>query len=167
MFSISSSLDGGLRALRVWTTLCCISVLERMRNMWLAGDGNLYAEEAEETIVDVARGWVERTLAPHSELALALESGALRRAASLVTADWSQTWEWRVGCVRREAIMTRKKAKAYMERTLLNVTRALASGHDTLKVFLSEPSDGLQRWESFMILVTLGASWQNDGSHRF
>ena len=37
-----------------------------------------------------------------------------------------------------------------------DVTKAFMSGHDTFSIFLADADgDGLQRWQRFMILITL------------
>ena len=69
---------------RVWTTLCCVSALQRMNASWIWGDGDIY-EERERTIVDAGREWVEEYARQHPALAAALADGTMRLAAKRAT----------------------------------------------------------------------------------
>jgi len=146
-----------LPLLRIWTTLCCIATLEKLHTCWIAGDGDVYFMP-ERTIVDAGREWVECTVARAPLLAKACEAGLLRKEANLVVDEWQEAWQFRVSRVRSEAALTKKRMKSYVERVLLSMARAITSKHETFRTILSEPDEGLQRWQSFMLLFTLGAS---------
>jgi hypothetical protein len=85
---------------RVWTTLLCICVLERMKFSFIFGDGDLYPRQ-ERTIVDAGREWVEAQAAAHPALAAALQDGEVHDRASNITRLWSRTFEQRVIELRR------------------------------------------------------------------
>jgi hypothetical protein len=152
--AITDSMPRALRALgpdaqaaRVWCTLCCIAVLERMRVSWIAGDGDLYPE-VERTIVDSGYEWVAAQAAAQPSLAAALERGAVLHEARRMTALWHRAFEQRVRDLRRaEAIRTRL-TRSHVHRAFTSLTRAFITKHGTLATFLSEPLDGLQRWQS-------------------
>jgi hypothetical protein len=139
--------EPGMDVLRVWTTLCCIAMLERLNVSWIFGDGDLYPEQ-ERTIVDGAREWVERHAAAHPKLAEALADGAPKRAARKRTAQWRRASEQRVGELRRSDGIRAHMARSHMHRTATGIVRAFVSKHSTFATFLSEPLDGLQRWQS-------------------
>ena len=139
---------------RVWTTLCCISFLERLKWCWVWGDGEMYPPE-ERTIVDAAREWVEAHAAEHPGLAAALEDGAVKKRAGQVTLQWRRACEARVGELRRSEPIRDKITVTHLHRTAVNVLHACYTQHSTLATFLSEPLDGLQRWQMFMLLITL------------
>ena len=99
--------DPSINASRIWTTLCCIAVLERMNVSWIWGDGDLYPRE-ERTIVDGAREWVESCAAERPALAELLASGALQKRATSTTLLWRRACNQRVAELRRcEAIRSR------------------------------------------------------------
>ena len=148
------ALDADAQAARVWCTLCCIAVLQRLNVCWIAGDGDLY-EPTEETIVDSAFLWLAALAAEQPELAAALESGAILKEARRVTEHWHQAFEQRVGDLRRSEAIRALMNRSHVQRTFISLTRAVVTKHDTLSTFLSEPLDGLQRWQMFMIIITL------------
>ena len=139
---------------RVWCTMCCIAVLERMNVCWIAGDGDVY-EPQEKTIVDSAHEWIAAMADAHPALAAALEDGTVLKAAYRATALWHRAFEQRVGDLRRAEAVRAQLSRSHVHRAFTNLTRAVATKHSTLAVFLSEPLDGLQRWQMFMIIVTL------------
>jgi hypothetical protein len=132
---------------RVWCTLCCIAVLERMDVCWIAGDGDLY-EPQEKTIVDSGYEWVAALSAEQPALAAALEGDAVLKQARRKTAHWHRAFEQRVGDLRRAEAVRAQLTRSHVHRTFTNLTRAVVTKHSSLAVFLSEPLDGLQRWQS-------------------
>ena len=159
--AITESMPRALRALspdaqsaRVWCTLCCIAVLERMNTSWIAGDGDLY-EPQEKTIVDSAYEWVAFMTDAQPELAAALEEGAVLKKAQWVTKKWHLAFEQRVDDLRRAEAVRSQLPRRHIQRLFTNLTRAVVTKHSTMATFLSEPLDGLQRWQMFMIIVTL------------
>jgi hypothetical protein len=134
-------------ALRVWTTLCCIAVLERSRQCWLWGDGDLYPEE-ERTIVDGAREWLQRYASERPSLQKALADGKLAARASELTKQWERCADACTQALRHSEGVMAQMTRSQVHRAATSVTRAFATKHDTLKVFLSVPLDGLQRWQS-------------------
>jgi hypothetical protein len=47
--------------------------------------------------------------------------------------------------------------KSHVQRTMTAVTHALVQKHGTFATFISEPLDGLQRWQMFMVRVGVHA----------
>jgi hypothetical protein len=143
-----------LNLARVWTTLCVIAMLESSNVCWLATDGDEYPE-IESTIVDTAREWLEAQVKAHPVLSSALGDGAAAKAASHAVHRWHRAWARRIAEVRRsEAIMSRA-GTARAHRTGSELMRALATRHETFRIFLSEPLDGLQRWQMWVTVMTL------------
>jgi hypothetical protein len=145
---------GAVDAERVWTTLCAVAALQRLNVCFLWGDGDLYPER-EMTVVDAGHAWVERQAAECPALADVLADGALAAAARRATRRWHAAAEARVAALRRSQAVRANAGVAALHRALTNVTRALVVKHETFAPFLSEPLDGLQRWQMFAIVVTL------------
>jgi hypothetical protein len=139
---------------RVWTTLCCVAFLESLSVSWLATDGDLYPAE-ERTVVDAAREWVEAHAKLHPPLAAALADGALAKVASRTVGLWHRAWDRRVGELRRTHGITDHLSISYLHRSGCELMRAVCTKHETFSVFLSAPLDGLQRWQMWMIVITL------------
>lgn len=165
--------DASISAPRIWTTLCCIAVLERANVSWIWGDGDTYPA-VERTIVDGAREWVESCAAERPALAELLASGSLQKRASAVTLLWRRTCDQRVAELRRSEAIRSSMNKSHLHRRVVlslctaraclsactrrattALVRAITSRHETFAVFLSEPLDGLQRWQMFIIIVSL------------
>ena len=107
--------DASISAPRIWTTLCCIAVLERMNVSWIWGDGDLYPAQ-ERTIVDGAREWVERCAAERPALAELLSTGALQKRASAVTMLWRRACDQRVAELRRSKAIRSSMTKSHAHR---------------------------------------------------
>ena len=146
---------------RVWSTLCCIGLLQTLNMCWLWGptsdNGDAYPPE-ERTIIDAAREWIEALAAQQPALAAALEDGGLSKAGVRTVARWHRAWERRVSDLRTSEAVTKTMRKAQTQRTSVEVLRALCMKHETFAVFLSAPLDGLQRWQMWMILISVVAS---------
>jgi hypothetical protein len=146
--------EGDVNAKRVWATLCCIAFLETLNVSWLWTDGNLYPE-VEHTIIDAGREWLAGYAAERPALAEALEDGAVERAAQRAVRLWHRAWDARVNELRRSDAITAKRALSQAHHACTDIMRAFTMRHATLSVFLSEPLDGLQRWQMFIVIVTL------------
>ena len=146
---------------RVWTTLCCIGLLQTLNVTWLWGptsdNGDAYPPE-ERTIVDAGREWVEALAAEQPALAEALADGLLAKAGARTVARWHRAWERRVNDLRAGEAVTKTRRKAQTHRTSAELMRAVCTKHETFAVFLSAPLDGLQRWQMWMILISVVAS---------
>jgi hypothetical protein len=134
--------------------MCCCAFLETLNCCWLHDDGDLYPE-AEHTIVDAGRGWIDAHAAEQHALAAALADGALRKAATRAVFKWHRAWERRVNALRRADAIRSSVTISKAHRTSTEVLRAVCTKHATLSVFLSAPLDGLQRWQMFVILISL------------
>ena len=107
--------DAKVNASRIWTTLCCIAMLERMNVSWIWGDGDLYPRE-ERTIVDGAREWVEACAAKSPALAELLATGAMQKRASSVTQLWRRACDQRVAELRRSKAIRARMTKSHAHR---------------------------------------------------
>ena len=142
---------GELDVGRVWTTMCVIALLESINVCWLATDGEEYPEE-ERTIVDAAREWLEAQAKEHFELKSVLSDGAAAAARAVLL--WHRAWLCRVGEVRRSEAVLAHVGTSHAHRAGGELLRALVTRHDTCRVFLSEPLDGLQRWQMWCLVVS-------------
>ncbi len=160
---------------RVWTTMCVIAFLETLNVSWLWTSGDLYPER-EVTIVDQGRLWVEAHAAEHPALQQALAGGALGQAAARTVTLWHRAWEERISELRRQEAIMDHVGISHAHRASTELMRAVCTKHGTVRlcsrllvhslradaalctkfsVFLSAPLDGLQRWQLWMVLVTL------------
>ncbi len=112
-------------------------------------------EDPERTILDAGEAWIAQHADAHAALKAALADGALMKRARALTYDWQRAAENRVEELRRSEGIRIDMASGHVQRTAVGVLRALVTRHSTFATFLSEPLDGLQRWQMFMILVTL------------
>jgi hypothetical protein len=123
----AATADASIDVVRVWTTLCCVSSLQRLNVSWIWGDGDTYAER-EQTIVDAGRLYVDALAAKKPALAEALEGGGVRIAAKRVTRLWKRANEARVAELRRSEPMTATLAVSHLHRAGTEMTRALVVG---------------------------------------
>ena len=137
---------------RVWSTLCCIAFLEREPVCWLHGDGDLYPE-VERTIVDAAREWIEAHAAERPALAEALADGTVMARARSITAKWRRATEIKVRDLRRALAVKTMITRSHVHRISIRLVYCVTRKHDTFSTFLSEPLDGLQRWQSALARV--------------
>ena len=135
-----ASLGPECQPARVWSTLCCIGLLQTLNMCWLWGptsdNGDAYPPE-ERTIIDAAREWIEALAAEQPALAAALEDGGLAKAGVRTVARWHRAWERRVNDLRTSEAVTKTMRKAQTQRTSVEVLRALCMKHETFAVFLS------------------------------
>ena len=168
--------DNSINVARVWTTLCCMCMLQELPFGWIWGDGDLYPE-TERTIVDAAREWVEKYAEERSALKEALADDKVRRRAKSFTRLWVRAFQERVRELRASPAVLAQLNLSQTHRAATEMMRALVMRHDTfavrgfvtrashcwplthaLQVFLSEPLDGLQRWQMAMIIMSIVAS---------
>jgi hypothetical protein len=122
----------GVNVERVWSTLTCIAFLETLNCCWLWSDGDLYPAE-ERTIVDAGREWLEAYAKEQPGLALALEDGALAKAASRAVRQWHKAWEARVNELRRTEAITDHHSRSHTHRTAVELIRAMTTKHGTVR----------------------------------
>ena len=139
---------------RVWTTLCVIAMLESLNVCWLASDGDEYGFD-ERTMVDAARDWVEAQAVQHPVLRSALDKGSAADAAGHTVRRWHRAWARRIGAVRRSEAVLSHAGTARAHRTGSELLRALVTRHETGRIFLSEPLDGLQRWQMWVLAMSV------------
>jgi hypothetical protein len=155
--NMAAAQDASIEPLRVWTTLCCTASLERLNVCVLFGDASLFPE-VERTVVDAAREWTAREAAAKPALARALADGRVVAAAEAATEVWRRATEARVAALRRADAIVATRPAAHAHRGATQLARALCTRQATCAIFLSEPLDGLQRWQMWCILVTVVAS---------
>ena len=143
-----------LNLARMWTTLCVIAMLESLNVSWLASDGDEYGVD-ERTMVDAAREWVEAQAVQHPVLESALDKGNAAVAATRTVRRWHRAWARRIGAVRRSEAVLSHASTARAHRTGSELLRALVTRHDTGRIFLSEPLDGLQRWQMWVLAMSI------------
>ena len=143
-----------INAPRLWTTLCCIAMLEGLPVCYLWGDPDLYPE-TERTIVDAAREWVDAHAAYTPEVQALLDGGQLHGAARTTAALWNQAWDATVAALRKSPGITDHRSKSQKQRTATFMMRSLYTKHETFAVFLSDPLDGLKRWQLWICLMSL------------
>lgn len=139
---------------RVWCTLCCIALLETFNCSWLFSDGEIYGD-VEVTIVDAAHGWLDTHAATHPSVAALLSDDAGLRQARRAVASWNRAWRRRVRELRTSEAIRDQMHTSHLHRAGTEVLRAICTKHETFAVFLSTPLDGLQRWQQWMIIVSL------------
>jgi hypothetical protein len=122
----------GMNVERVWTTLTCIAFLETLNCCWLWTDGDLYPVE-ERTMVDAAREWLQAYAKERPTLALALEDGALAKAASRTVLQWHKAWEGRVNELRRTDAITDHHGRSHLHRAAVELMRAITTKHGTVR----------------------------------
>ena len=141
--------QSGVMVERVWATMCVIAFLERQSVMWLWGDGDGYYFEGEErTIVDAGREWIERHTAEQPALARVIRGPELWKQAGHTVHLWHRASEARVSELRASKAIRAQMGLSHAHRTLVSIMRALLTQHKTFSTVLSEPLEGLQRWQS-------------------
>ncbi len=110
------------------------------------------------TIVDSAREWLERYAEERPALAAALADGAVMARARAITGLWRRATEVKVKELRASMALRAMLNRSHVHRITTRLVRALTRKQETCATFLSEPLDGLQRWQMFVILVTLAVS---------
>ena len=144
------------RALEVWATMCCITVLERFKACWLVGDGEL-CPARETTIVDAAQQWLEGQCAAQPTLARAMEGKRgkeMHTKAALLTITWQRAWLHRVKLLRQEEALISRQSKDQLERAGKALAQAAISRHETFSTFLA-PAGRYRRWQKFFVLITM------------
>ena len=139
----------------VWATLCCLAWLERIPLSWLTSDAEDADSASERTLVDDAHAWLASHAARHPALAPLLADGSLQAAATEAVRGWERAWNVRVAALRRCPAILSQRARSHLERSASDVYTALREKHELFSTFLSEPLDGLRRWQRFMIVLTL------------
>ena len=129
--------DSSINVVRVWTTMLCIYVLEKMNVSWIWGDGDLYPEE-ERTIVDGAREWIEAYAAEHPALASVLADGSVRRSAEKTSILWHRAAERRILELRKAPAIRKQMNRSHVHRTLTGVVRAITNQHGACSLAAAE-----------------------------
>jgi hypothetical protein len=117
--------------------------------------------------VDAGREWIEAQAAEWPQLAAALEGDKVMKLARRTTKHWNRAWEQRVSELRASPALRHQMGRSHVHRTAIGITRGLVAQarwdlrvqrprrtcafspaqNETFRTFLSEPLDGLQRWQ--------------------
>ena len=100
------------------------------------------------TIVDRAQEWIEAYAQQNPPLGTVLADGKMAAAASRTVLQWSRAWQQRVSTLRRAEPLTKFRLISHVHRAGCELIRSITTKHETFATFLSEPLDGLQRWQS-------------------
>ena len=125
--------DNSINVSRVWTTLCCMCMLQELPFGWIWGDGDLYPE-TERTIVDAAREWVEKYAEERPALKEALADDKVRRRAKSFTRLWVRAFQERVRELRASPAILAQRNLSQTHRVATEMMRALVMRHDTFAV---------------------------------
>ena len=125
--------DSSINVARVWTTLCCMCMLQELPFGWIWGDGDLYPE-TERTIVDAAREWVEKYAEERPALKEALADDKVRRRAKSFTRLWVRAFQERVRELRASPAIVAQRNLSQTHRVATEMMRALVMRHDTFAV---------------------------------
>ncbi len=107
--------------------------------------------------MDAGRQWIQSYASERPMLAAALMDDSVRKRSKRIVRAWRQACELRVAELRRTKAIREQMGLSHVHRIGTELMRALVTQHSTFACFLSEPLDGLQRWQMFVILITLGA----------
>ena len=133
--------DNSINVARVWTTLCCMCMLQELPFGWIWGDGDLYPE-TERTIVDAAREWVDKYAEERPALKEALADDKVRRRAKSFTRLWVRAFQERVRELRASPAILAQRNLSQTHRVATEMMRALVMRHDTfaVRVFVTDAS---------------------------
>jgi hypothetical protein len=98
---------------------------------------------------------VERYADERPALKEALADDKIRKRAKAFTRLWHRALEQRIRELRRSPAIVAQRNLSQAHRAFTEIMRALVTRHETFAVFLSSPMDGLQRWQLFMILISV------------
>jgi hypothetical protein len=98
---------------------------------------------------------VERYADERPALKEALADDKIRKRAKAFTRLWHCALEQRIRELRRSPAILAQRNLSQTHRASTEILRALVTRHQTFAVFLSTPMDGLQRWQMFMILISV------------
>ena len=129
--------DANIDASRVWSTLCCITMLQELPVSWIWGDGDLYLSP-ERTVVDGAYDWLARYSAERPALQQLLADDSMRKSAKRMTRLWRRACEMRIKELRQSDAIRAQRLLSQAHRATAEVLRAVCTQHDTFAVFLSE-----------------------------
>ena len=105
-------------------------------------------------MVDAAREWLERYATERPPLLRLLADESLWKRAKQVTGMWHRASEARVAELRASKAIRAQMSLSHAHRSLVSIMRALLTRHETFSTFLSEPLEGLQRWQSALLRCT-------------
>ena len=137
-------LDAGLQGdeLRVWTTACCVALLENLPSAW-------YSQPEEESLSEAGQEWLQSKLTAKPELL-----AQLHIHASDTVARWAMNHDAMVTASRAGHITSLEHGAAVLRRAVGRICNSMVTQHPTLGIFTSEALVGSKRWQSFLLVVT-------------
>ena len=134
---------------KLWATLLALSWLEDSHATWLVDD------EKGRTIVDACHAYIDTVVATKKRLLHRPHRLArLRREAALALRRWKAATQYAMQRARDSDALARQNALVRVQNAGSRIVKSMMTDHDTFSTFLD--TDGfIQRWQRFMILVTL------------
>jgi len=138
---------------RLWATALACSALEGMNRSWLLDD----ERGKERTILDAGRAYIDSRCKTNAELASYVQSGELITCAERALRRWRDVHDGVVEEARRHEVLDAHWLFTHKQRAISAVLKSCVTDHETFATFLDAEGE-LQRWQAFMILMTLVAS---------
>jgi len=136
---------------RVWATLLALVWLEESDSSWLLD------EEGSSTIVDACYSYLDTMAARHRRLRKHNRLSHLHREAGVTLHRWRAASQYAMQQARNSDGLAPQNAMVRLQNAVSRIVKSMMTDHDTFSTFLD--TDGfIQRWQRFMILVTLLAS---------
>jgi hypothetical protein len=135
---------------RVWATLLALVWLEESDSSWLLD------KEGTITIVDACHSYLNAIAAHHRRLGRH-KLRHLHREAGLTLRRWRAATQYAMQQARNSDGLARQNAMVRMQNAVSRIVKSMMTDHDTFSTFL-DPDGFIQRWQRFMILMTLLAS---------
>ena len=133
---------------RLWATLLALSWLEESHATWLVD------EEEGKTIVDACHAYIDSVVARQRRLDRPHRLSRLRRDAERALRRWKAATQHAMQRARDSDALVRQNALVRVQNAGSRIVKSMMTDHDTFSTFLD--TDGfIQRWQRFMILVTL------------
>ena len=138
----------------LWTTALCCALMETLEVSWALnqpaypGMGGVGDRESCETMLDRSIGYLEAQFTSAEAVAAAM------RAARVQTAEWAAMQQQRISALRSAQLSTKEHVKLMGMRIMGDTAKAGAVGHATVGIFLAPLSDGIKRWQSFIVVIS-------------
>jgi hypothetical protein len=147
---VADAADGA----RLWTTALCCALMETLEVSWalnqpafpgMPGVGDCATCE---TVLDRSSSFLA------AQFASAAALGAVMAAARAQTAEWAVMQHQRISALCTAQLSTRQHVKLMGMRIMGDISKAGAVGHSTFGIFLAPHSDGIRRWQSFVVVIS-------------
>ena len=136
---------------RVWATLLALSWLQQSEATWLMD------EEGTTTIVDACHAYLDYVAARQRRLNRQQRLASLEQEAEIALRRWRVAAQYAMERARSSGALAKQNALVRFQNAGTRIIKSMMTDHDTFSTFLD--TDGfIQRWQRFMILMTLLAS---------